>query len=127
MANSFSSFKTSIWGMDSSLTLEDIQRIQQDIDYTEDIEYLEGYRLDEGDRKLLHNWEITSDIQYCQPKDSDIPIRFYTSEGHFESALSKQNAFVDSQYTQLLPRDRRIIQKTSHVIFLEMKIGRAHV
>lgn len=120
MANSFSSFKTSIWGMDHSLSLEDIQRIQQDIDYTENIEYLDEYRLDEGDKKLLHNWEITSDIKYYQPKNSEVPIRYYTSEGHFESAVSKQNAFVDSHFKQLLPRDRRISQKTSHVIFLEM-------
>jgi hypothetical protein len=114
-------FRTSIWGLDHSFTLEDVQRLQTQINYNESIEYLlDRGDIEPNDTRLLHHWEITSPIRLYQPRNGEEAFRYYIAEGHFEVAASPNNAFVDHDHTILLPRERRVYPRVANVIFVEI-------
>lgn len=112
-----------IWGLDSELTLEDVQRLQTEIDYTETIEYLSDrndLELSDFEKKLMHRWEIIQDISLYQPRNTNDAIRYYIAKGIFETSRSEASAFMDSEKKKILPRDLRIYPNEGTVIFVEL-------
>lgn len=111
--------KMSIWALDPQVQLEQVPELLS-IDYSRNIEYLEGYELSELDKKLLNRW-----IEYNPAHGFNIQqqevlgsvVRYIIAKAYFETAAPPESAIIENYGP--LPRDRRIASNEMPVLFFE--------
>jgi hypothetical protein len=108
-----------IWALDPQVQLEQVPELLS-IDYSRNIEYLEGYELSELDKKLLNRW-----IEYNPAHGFNIQqqevlgsvVRYIIAKAYFETAAPPESAIIENYGP--LPRDRRIASNEMPVLFFE--------
>jgi hypothetical protein len=110
-----------IWGLDPGFTFQRIRNLFL-LNYFEPIDYLSDMpALNDDDKTLLHRWECndSQDTYTLISQEDTYKLQYLLAKGIYERAMPKTSAFIDEDGEILLPRDRRIFESESKVIFFE--------
>lgn len=113
---------TQIWGLDNTLSLEEVADLMSKIDYSEKISYLEEVQdLSAKDKTLYHCWEAPTEIDSFRTANhgEDGIVRYFTNVGKIEIPYTENEAYLDNEQTKLLPRERRIKKQRIKILFFE--------
>lgn len=108
-----------IWKLDNLIVdLESVIPLLE-LDYTQELDFLEGYLIPDRDKKLFHKWESTNGNNFNIRNKNFFGqnIRFLEASAYFEISYGSERSF---QNEILLDRRYRIFNNYAKVVFVEL-------
>lgn len=107
-----------IWGMDSSLSLEDFLPLLM-MNYDAPIDYLEDHQVDMREKTLLNGWRPFNGEEFLidSLEIQGVEVKYISAIGLYETAISSTKAIVEGR---LLPRTYRVFNRTVNAVFFEI-------